>query len=426
MRKHLAWGLLAVLLAGCGSSGDDGKPDGDPPDPNANVIAWPEGTKTTGGVAVVKLEGVTEISLADLLNAPRSELAARAEECSQNIQYFERLHNEGHMPFHLLPDAYTAVVVPVLRQARYSAQRGFSVPPYLPEDRPDTELALHLARYGDAEAARKLVNPADVHVSRELDSLQLERNYPVEWSRLVGLLLRRSIYQLMMGNVDEAKQLIGLHQQLDKLLGPKARSSPLGVELLSRGRSILYQAAGAWRANRQESLADQAEAIAAAWGEMPRLTLAYQTALPRPRAEHLFDAKSTGKALTAPSPLRVLDLSGLPVPDYGLESAVGTFDAEDRLVEILLLYRTREGQYYPRPEALTHVLTDCLNQPIKSTIPASPDAKLWDTREIGSVRVDIGVVAQNPEIGAMIRIRTGDVARSGDRAATDFTESMKG
>jgi hypothetical protein len=412
MRKHLAWGLLAVLLAGCGSSGDS-PADGEPPDPNANVMAWPEGTKTTGGAAVVKLEGVTDISLAELLGAPRSDLATRADECLQSIQYLEKLHDEGNMPFHLLPDAYASAVAPVLRQAKFSPERGFSVPPYLPEGRPDTELALHLARYGDIEAAHKLVNPADVDATRELDGFQLERNYPVEWTRLIGLLLRRSMYHLLMGHVDEAKQLIGLHQQLEKLLGPKARSSPLGVELLSRGQSILYQAAGAWRASRQESLANQAEAFAAGWGETPRLTLAYQSPLPRARAERLFDAKSSGRALSAPSPLRVLDLLGLPVPDYGLENAVGTFNG-DRLTETLLLYRTREESYYPRPEALTHVLMDCLNQPVKTATATPLDAKLWHTLPIGSVHVDIGVVLHNPEVSALVRVRTGDAMSPGE------------
>jgi len=407
MRRCIELSLLVVLLAGCGGGSDQPKADdGEPPDPNANVIPWAEGTKTTGGVAVIKLEGVSEVVLADLLNLPRADLAAQTEDCAVRIQYLEQLHLEGRLPFLLLPGATFPSTVPVLRQAKYSAQRGFSVPPYLPEDRKDSELALHLARYGDVEAARKLVNPADIEATRQLKGMELERNYPVEWTRLVGLLLRHAQYHVLTGNVDEVKRLIGIHQQLNKLLGPKARSSPLGVELLARGRAILRQAAGAWRANKQDDLAAQAETIAAAWGDIAPLALPWQPSLPRTRAEQVFDAKSTSKALSAPAPLRVLDLLGLPVPDYGLENVVGTFDAADRLVETLLLYRTREDEYYPRPEALTQVVMECLNQPARTPPNEAPTGGIpWQTIQIGSAAVDVGIVLHNPAVSAMIRVR---------------------
>jgi len=402
--------LLIVLLAGCGSRSDQGadrKPDdGDPPDPNANVMPWPEGTKTTGGVAVIKIEGVSEVSLADLLNTPRAELATQAEDCAGRIQYLEQLHQEGRLPFLLLPNVTAPAAVPVLRQAKYSPTRGFSVPPYLPEERKDSELALHLARHGDLEAARKLVDPADADAMRQLEGLALDRNYPVEWTRLAGLLLRRAQYHVLTGNVDEVKQLIGLHQQLNRILGPKARSSPLGVALLARGRAIMRQAAAAWRANKQQDLADQVDNFAVAWGEIPALTLPWEPTLPRPRAERVFDVKSASKALSAPAPLRVLDLLGLPVPDYGLENVVGTLDASDRLDGMLLLYRTREDEYYPRPEALTPVLSESLNHSVQALTKDAPSAGLrWQTLEIGSAALDVGIVLHNPAVSAMIRVR---------------------
>src|SRR5881227_3468212 len=112
MRK-LGWCMLAVLLAGCGAGSDEPRAE-EPPDPNANVIPWAEGTKTTGGVAEIKLEGVTDISLADLLNLPRAELATRIDECSSSIEYFKRRHDEGQLPFLLLPGAFASPAVPVL------------------------------------------------------------------------------------------------------------------------------------------------------------------------------------------------------------------------------------------------------------------------------------------------------------------------
>jgi hypothetical protein len=403
--RRLGVCLLALLLAGCGAGSDDAKVDsGEAPDPNANVIPWAEGTKTTGGVAEVKLEGVTEIKLAELLNLPRSELATRTEECLSSIQYFQQRHNDGRLPFLLLPGAFAASATPLFRQATFSVQAGFSLPPYYSGERKDSELALHLARFGDVEAARKLVDPADQDAVGQVEKLQLERNYPLEWTRLVGLLLYRTQYHVLTGNVDEVKQLIGLHQQLDQLLGPKARASGLGVELLSRGQSLLRQAVVAWRANKQDSLADQAERFASAWGEIASAKLPWQPALPRARAERVFDAKSTGKALFATAPLRVLDLLGLPIPDYGLEAVVGTFDTSDHLVETLLLFRTREDAYYPGPEALTQLLLENLHQ-AGNQLARAEKGTTWQTVALEGAALEAGVVANNPAVSAIVRLR---------------------
>src|SRR5205809_7183669 len=116
----VAVAALGVLLSGCGSTPDpnaEKKPeDGANPD-GTNVIPWPEGQTTTGGTVVYKLEGATNISLAHLLTRPRAELAAQADECATGIAYLEQLHQQGRLPFLLLPDARLPLAVPVLRQA---------------------------------------------------------------------------------------------------------------------------------------------------------------------------------------------------------------------------------------------------------------------------------------------------------------------
>jgi hypothetical protein len=83
-----------------------------------------------------------------------------------------------------------------LRQARYSAKDGFSLPLYVQEGSKDSVLALHLARYGDSEAANQLVEPGDTEISQQIQAARFEREYPVEWTRLVGLLLHSAQMRL--------------------------------------------------------------------------------------------------------------------------------------------------------------------------------------------------------------------------------------
>ena len=71
------------------------------------------------------------------------------------------------------------------------------MPPYLAEDVKDSGLALHLARFGDVEAARKLVDPADTDALRRIEEMAGFKNYPVEWTRLVALLLHNAQLQLV-------------------------------------------------------------------------------------------------------------------------------------------------------------------------------------------------------------------------------------
>jgi hypothetical protein len=412
------WLLVAatgILGSGCGSGGQDPNAERKPDDGSpaeSNVLPWPEGTTTTGGVEVIKLEGPIEVSLAGLLIKPRAELAALADETVLRIKYFEDLHKQGRLPFFLLPQVRLPLAVPVFRQATYSAQHGFSVPPYLSENRKDTELALHLARYGDVEAARQLVDPTDIDALKRIEAMRLEINFPVDWTRLVALMLHKAQYHVLAGNLDDAKQLIGLHQQLDQLLAGKIRSSPLGIELLSRGRTILAEAARAWRANNKGDLADQAEAVVKKWGEVPAMTLPWQPGISRGRAELVFGTKGQGKALVAPAPLRVLDLLGLAVPDDGVESVLGTVDSSNRLAEILILYRAREDEFYPRPEALTHVVMESLNTPCGPPGNEAPRAgSLWRTHDVGRAAFDVALVRNNPAVGAMVRVRGAKTAQ---------------
>src|SRR5262249_22969480 len=137
----------------------------------------------------------------------------------------------------------------------------------------DNVVALHLARYGDLEAANGLAEPGNAEISRQIQAAKYEREYPVEWTRLVGLLLHSAQMRLATGDVEGGTELVVLHRQLRAVLDPLAAKGPLGAALLSRGRVTLAQAAAAWRADKKEELATQAQAALADWGDVPTLQI---------------------------------------------------------------------------------------------------------------------------------------------------------
>src|SRR5207249_2933219 len=89
----------------------------------------------------------------------------------------------------LLPTLHLAVRVPIFREAKYSEAAGFSLPPYVKDGQKDATVALHLARWGDVEAARKLADPLDAATNAAIAKLAGGKNYPVEWTRLTALAL---------------------------------------------------------------------------------------------------------------------------------------------------------------------------------------------------------------------------------------------
>src|SRR5262249_46771468 len=212
---------------------------------------------------------VHSVSVADLLKRPRAELATQAEELLQTVHTQEKARRGGQMPFALLPQLRLPLHVPVLRQAKFSATAGVSLPPYCAAGGKDLALALHLARHGDVEAALKLIDTKDAASRTRIEAFRLERNYPVEWSRLVGLHLHQAQFRLAAGEADGGRQVAELHKQLQTVLDARARAGALGATLLPRGHTVLTQAAKAWRDQNRADLAKELEAALASWGQVP-------------------------------------------------------------------------------------------------------------------------------------------------------------
>src|SRR5262249_37083957 len=123
------------------------------------------------------------------------------------------------------------LTIPVWQVATYVSEVGFSLPPYLQPRVKDNALAWHLARHGDLEAARKIAGPGQEEKLVQLHRSLYDRNYPVEWTRLVGRVVEYE--QLRLLRLGEGVGVLGsVHRQLGQVLDAKARQAPLGVALL--------------------------------------------------------------------------------------------------------------------------------------------------------------------------------------------------
>ena len=117
----------------------------------------------------------TKVSLAELLGKPRAELAQLCDECTTNVRFLEREHRDGRLLFTLLPKLHLPRAIPVWREATFNARIGLSLPPYLAEGSKDNEAALHVARYGDIDAARRLADAGNSESSTRSRPLHTNR-----------------------------------------------------------------------------------------------------------------------------------------------------------------------------------------------------------------------------------------------------------
>jgi hypothetical protein len=329
--------FLFVILAGCG-----GTPEPPPELPPPSIE-----------------NGRLDPSLADLLSRPRAELAQLAEDVRGGLPIMEQGHHEAHKQDAVLFDFRPPLVVPVWRESRYLPRLGISLPPYvsLPESGPlhDHDLALHVAQYGDIEAAHLLADPDNKEIRARIDACRLGRNYPLEWTRLVALRLYANQLRLAAGDIEGGAELVALHRELRQLLDAKAARGPLGVALLTPGQTALQRAAAAWRESKQPDLVRQAEGILAGWGEPPSSSTEGRQAggkttvplgLSRRDVARLFRTSGQGRCLSPENKLRAFDLFNLPFSAADAEAVFAFFDGVDRLSEVVVVCPGRVGERY--------------------------------------------------------------------------------
>jgi hypothetical protein len=397
MRTHIRdlWGIvLVLLLAGCGGGN------------NANDQPLPS-----------KLGDTIDLSLADLLTKPRAELAEMGDEWTTKAQFQHKAHGEGKFLFGFLPDVHLPLVIPGFREVKYSAKAGLSLPPYLNEDDHDSAVALHLAHYGDIEAARKLVAPGDEATKARIESFACERNYPVEWTRLVALLQHEGQIRLAAGDVDGGTQVNALHKQLRELLDAKAAQGPLGAALLGRGKDVLAKAANAWRADRKPELSGQANTVVANWGPTPIPQTDVTLGVSRDEVQRVLGSPGKGAIVPAQSALRALDLLELPFPNEAVEAAIAAFDDRQRLSDIYVTYRPGVSDTYPEPAHLAHWLEEAGTPSQDATSMIGLRRR---TYKLGERSCEVTVVVHGAGVGALIHLDSGKETTRTLNLARDF------
>ncbi len=345
------------------------------------------------------------IDLADLLKASRADLALRAEELEKTIRRQEQLRLEGKVHYTLLPQLRLPLVTPVFREAAYSSDRGFSLPPYVKVDGHDSAVAFHLARHGDLEAALKLVETGDEDSAKLMRDVAPEKAYPIEWTRLVALLLHSNQTYLAIDNKDGAKNLIAIHKQLRAVLDAKAKSGPLGAALLGKGLSTLRQAAAAWKATGRDDLATRIQAFLASAEAVP----AYTVTLPRQANDlaRVFGVKGGANAVFAATPGRAADLLNLYFPTDDADTCVAFCDDAKKVNEVLFTFHPFLFDY-STPVQFAGPLEELLVGR-KDDVTVDCPRRLWD---LTPGTLDVTLTPRHPTLGAVVRIQLPGAAKT--------------
>ncbi|MHB1426978.1 MAG: hypothetical protein ACYC3I_27805, partial [Gemmataceae bacterium] len=314
---------------------------------------------TVEGVApedtTTRLSDKMDISLADWLKLPRTEQAKLIEEWTQTVGKQRELARSNVETVQLLPQLHPPIVAVGFAEATFSPAAGFSLPPYLKEGQKDAAVALHLARLGDGEVARKLADPADNDLLAKIDACCGEGNYPIEWTRLVALLLQSAELKLANGEPDGAAELVLLHRQLRSLFDAKTAAGALGAALLPRGRTALTLAAAAWREPRwnKTALAADIDAALADWGDNPDSIFGFRFSIFGALISENREPKTQNWFAQSPQAVqRALDLLALPLPSEGADGVAAFLDAKQNLTEVLVVYRPKLNELFPEPRRL--------------------------------------------------------------------------
>jgi hypothetical protein len=392
------WLRFALLLAalapiGCRGAKKPAEPEGTPPDTSTH------------------LGSECDIHLGDWLGQPRHKIAEMTGATSDSAQAARQEARNNPKVNKLLPKLQPPLLVPVLHKATYSAASGVSLPDYLKEGQKDADLAIHLARHGDVDAALKIA-PDDEGLRRHLESFRGQRNYPVEWTRLVALKVHHAELRLAQGDIDAATELVAIHRQLHDVLDSRNANGPLGAALLPLGRKALSEAAAAWRQPtvNKVALADDIDKALADWGDVPAVSLPQASG--RSDVARLFNVSAARERSVAAhqpdSAARMVDLLALPVVPEGVEAVVGFFGADDRLSDVVFVYRGKINEVCPEPVQLAHGLVN-RNYGGKDLVwsrnlPATAfdgDGLTWE----------VTLVPRSPTLGGLVRVHNNQAAQ---------------
>lgn len=393
--------LLGLLLAGCRRA-------------TVDVPEAPPDTQTRLGEA-------TAVDLAAWLKLPRAELAKLADEWAETVRAQRKAIGTNPASVDLLPGLLPPLRVAVFYQATFTPAAGVSLPPYLAAGKRDAAVSLHLARWGDHEAAARLADPKDTALAARLTALRGGRQLPVEWTRLVSLVLISSQLKLSMGDVDGANQLVALHRQLRGLIDGKTAGGPAAATLLSSGKIALQKAAAAWREPKRNKVAlvEDLEAALADWGTPPAPAVPF--ASPAAEVSALLGAPISGKTIVASTPAavaRAMDLLSFALPVEGVEVVVAFLDDNDRLARVLVGYQSGIDRQYPNPAQLAYHFLEAGATGQDEEKSAALVQQRFST---GAIHCDVLRTNRSPALGDLVQLTPvkGDPAAR-PRSLRDF------
>jgi hypothetical protein len=384
MHLRSGWVCLAALgLAGCGFFG--GRPQVAGPAPDDS-----------------RLPDHTDIALAETLGKPREELAQLVKETREVVKKREsedRTEREAAM----LPRLQPPATLPILHNAVYSEKAGLSLPSYLKDNVKDSEVALHVARHGDVEAALKMVDLKDKEAVRQVEACRGDRNYPLEWVQWAALKFEDAEFRLAHDDAQAAADLVQMHKQLKALLPEKAASGPLGAVLLPLGRRALAEAAQAWKDKRPQLAADVTAALKG-WGDAPAVSAGLKPGDSQARAERLLRSSADGFAVATRSPesaRRAVDLLALPLVPEGVQAVVAFLDDRKAVREVAVVYHGKIDDRYPEPANLAHFL---INRDCSAAAESAKDRRLARQTWTGDGLSFEVLVAPQAALGGLVRV----------------------
>jgi hypothetical protein len=349
------------------------------------------------------LPEATEVAIADWLTLSRPELDQKFEDWKSTASKLLDVARGDRQSVLLLPKLRPVLTLPVFQDARFSPRVGLSLPPYADDGGKDAALAIHLARFGDADGALLLTDPADAALRKEIEALRPGRNYPVEWTRLVAL--AQFVGELRTARDDRvgAASLIHLHEQLRIVLDPKAAAGPLGSTLLAGGRRALEQAEVAWDEAKKTGFSGDVKSALAAWGEVPPPVPALVPGASRQALERVFPPFGKSHAVTAlgAANARAFDLLSVPLPVEEMEGITAFLDAQDKLSQFAFLYRPRASQTYPDP---AYVAQRLASYGVNGQDAPTVHGTFHQVFASNDLNYDVTLIPRGSTFGALVRV----------------------